>query len=83
MATESLALWDRFAAEIGEDLGFRRCGLLYLSNDDAQLAGWAKWRDFAARQGVVTHMLSAEEAKQLLLDSVRENNAQLVDTITP
>lgn len=62
MATESLALWDRFAEEIGEDLGFRRCGLLYLSDDDAQLAGWAKWRDFALGQGVVTHMLSPDEA---------------------
>jgi glycine/D-amino acid oxidase-like deaminating enzyme len=62
MATESLTLWDRFAAEIGEDVGFRRCGLLYLSDDDAQLNGWAEWRDFAAGQGVVTHMLSADEA---------------------
>ena len=62
MATESLALWDRFAEEIGEDLGFRRCGLLYLSDDDVQLSAWAKWRDFAAGAGIVTHMLSAEEA---------------------
>lgn len=62
MATESLTLWDRFAEEIGEDLGFRRCGLLYLSDDDAQLASWAKWRDFAAGEGVVTHMLSQQEA---------------------
>ena len=28
MATKSLDLWDRFAAETGEDTGFRRCGLL-------------------------------------------------------
>lgn len=62
MATESLTLWDRLAGEIGEDLGFRRCGLLYLSDDDAQLAAWAKWRDFAVGEGVVTHMLSSEEA---------------------
>ena len=62
MATRSLSLWDRFADEIGEDLGFRRCGLLYLSNDEAQLATWAKWRDFALGEGVVTHMLSPEEA---------------------
>ena len=62
MATKSLALWDRFAEEIGEDLGFRRCGLLYLSNDEAQLATWAKWRDFALGEGVVTQMLSPEEA---------------------
>ncbi|MBN9457260.1 MAG: FAD-binding oxidoreductase [Bosea sp.] len=62
MATESLSLWDRLAGEIGEDLGFRRCGLLYLSDDDAQLTAWAKWRDFAVGEGVVTHMLSSEEA---------------------
>jgi glycine/D-amino acid oxidase-like deaminating enzyme len=62
LATKSLMLWDRLAEEIGEDLGFRRCGLLYLSDDDAQLAGWAKWRDFALGESVVTHMLSAEEA---------------------
>lgn len=62
MATESLSLWDRLAGEIGEDLGFRRCGLLYLSDDDAQLAAWAKWRDFAVGEGVVTQMLSSEEA---------------------
>ncbi|WP_420103516.1 NAD(P)/FAD-dependent oxidoreductase [Bosea sp. (in: a-proteobacteria)] len=62
MATKSLALWDRFAEEIGEDLGFRRCGLLYLSDDDAQLATWAKWRDFAQGEGVVTQMLSPTEA---------------------
>ncbi|RUW51415.1 FAD-binding oxidoreductase, partial [Mesorhizobium sp. M8A.F.Ca.ET.021.01.1.1] len=29
MATRSLDLWDSFAAETGEDTGFRRCGLLY------------------------------------------------------
>lgn len=62
MATRSLALWDELAAEIGPGLGFRRSGLLYLSNDEAELQGWAGWRDFARTQNVVTHMLTAEEA---------------------
>ncbi|NDW06604.1 NAD(P)/FAD-dependent oxidoreductase [Jiella pacifica] len=62
MATQSLALWEEMTADIGEDLGFRRCGLLYLSDNEAEIAGWAKWRDFAATQGVTTHMLSAAEA---------------------
>ncbi|AZO53526.1 MULTISPECIES: FAD-binding oxidoreductase [unclassified Mesorhizobium] len=62
MATRSLDLWDSFAAETGEDTGFRRCGLLYLSNDDAELAGWARWRDFATTAGVTTHMLDSAEA---------------------
>ncbi|MER0236713.1 FAD-binding oxidoreductase [Fulvimarina sp. MAC8] len=62
MATQSLALWEEIAEEIGEDLGFRRCGLLYLSDNEAELAGWAKWRDFAATYGVTTHMLGPDEA---------------------
>lgn len=62
MATRSLDLWERFAAETGEDTGFRRCGLLYLSNDEAELAGWARWCDFAKTAGVTTHMLDSAEA---------------------
>ncbi|ASV87914.1 FAD binding domain protein (plasmid) [Ochrobactrum quorumnocens] len=64
MATKSLELWDRIAAETGEDPGFRRCGLLYLSQDEAEIGGWARWRDFAKSVGVTTHMLSASEAAE-------------------
>jgi glycine/D-amino acid oxidase-like deaminating enzyme len=64
MATKSLDLWDQFAAESGEDTGFRRCGLLYLSNDDKELEAWARWRDFAQTVGVTTFMLSSTEATE-------------------
>jgi glycine/D-amino acid oxidase-like deaminating enzyme len=64
MATKSLDLWERFAVESGEETGFRRCGLLYLSNDDEELARWASWRDFARTVGVTTHVLSAAEATE-------------------
>ena len=64
MATKSLALWDAMAGEIGESVGFRRCGLLYLSDNNAEIAGWARWRDFARGEGVVTHMLTAEQAAE-------------------
>lgn len=64
MATRSLELWDKVAEETGEDTGFRRCGLLYLSQDEAEIASWAKWRDFAKTVGVETHMLSAAEAAE-------------------
>jgi glycine/D-amino acid oxidase-like deaminating enzyme len=37
MATKSLALWEEFTADIGEQTGFSRCGLLYVSNDEAPL----------------------------------------------
>ncbi|SPK76979.1 FAD dependent oxidoreductase (plasmid) [Cupriavidus taiwanensis] len=64
MATRSLELWERFAEDSGEDTGFRRCGLLYLSNDEDEIARWAKWRDFARTAGVTTHMLSGREAAE-------------------
>ncbi|MGY4599020.1 glycine/D-amino acid oxidase-like deaminating enzyme [Bradyrhizobium sp. GM22.5] len=64
IATKSLDLWERVAQETGEDTGFRRCGLLYLSNDENELTCWAKWRDFAKTVGVTTHMLSTNEASE-------------------
>jgi glycine/D-amino acid oxidase-like deaminating enzyme len=64
MATKSLELWEQFAADSGEDTGFNRCGLLYLSDDEAQLSSWARWREFARTAGVTTHMLSGREATE-------------------
>jgi len=64
IATKSLDLWERFAADSGETTGFSRCGLLYLSNDEAELEGWARWCDFARTAGVTTHMLDAAKARQ-------------------
>jgi len=64
MATRSLELWEQFGADTGEDTGFRRCGLLYLSDDEAQIAGWARWREYAKTRGVTTHILSCREASE-------------------
>lgn len=64
MATESLSLWEDMTADLGEDLGFRRCGLLYLSDSKAEIEGWASWRDFANKRGVTTHMLTSAEATE-------------------
>jgi glycine/D-amino acid oxidase-like deaminating enzyme len=64
MATKSLELWERFAADTGEDTGFTRHGLLYLSDDDEEIARWAQWRDFAKTAGVTTHVLGTREAAE-------------------
>jgi glycine/D-amino acid oxidase-like deaminating enzyme len=64
MATKSLELWEQFAADSGEDTGFSRCGLLYLSHDEEEIGRWAKWRDFARTAGVITHVLSGREATE-------------------
>ncbi|SFD55468.1 NAD(P)/FAD-dependent oxidoreductase [Roseivivax sediminis] len=64
LSTRSLALWEEMATDLDADLGFRRCGLLYLSNDGAEIEGWAKWGRFARAEGVDTRMLSAAEATE-------------------
>jgi glycine/D-amino acid oxidase-like deaminating enzyme len=61
LSTRSLDLWEEMTADIGEDLGFRRCGLLYLSDNTSEIEGWAKWGQFARGEGVETHMLSRAE----------------------
>ena len=62
LSTRSLDLWEDMAADIGDSLGFSRCGLLYLSNNPAEIEGWAAWGRFARGEGVDTRMLTADEA---------------------
>lgn len=64
LSTRSLALWEEMTSDIGADLGFRRCGLLYLSDDAAEIEGWASWGRFARGEGVDTRMLSSAEATE-------------------
>ncbi|MBS1038767.1 NAD(P)/FAD-dependent oxidoreductase [Gluconobacter cerinus] len=64
LSTRSLSLWEDMTADISENLGFRRCGLLYLTNSQAELDGWARWGEFARGEGVDTRMLNASEAAQ-------------------
>ncbi|MET3891334.1 glycine/D-amino acid oxidase-like deaminating enzyme [Bosea sp. OAE506] len=65
LAMRSMELWDSFASEIGEDPGFRRCGLVYASNDPAQIAQWERWRETAKEFGVETRMLTGPEASAM------------------
>ena len=64
LSTRSLSLWEEMGADIGDSLGFSRCGLIYLSNDEAEIEGWAKWGRFAQGVGVETRMLTAAEANE-------------------
>ncbi len=64
MATKSLELWEQFAEQSGEQTGFTRCGLLYLSNNEQELEGWARWGEFARTVNVQTQMLTAEQAAE-------------------
>lgn len=62
LANLALRLWDDLTEEIGNDLGFRRCGLTYATADPKQLAEWDQWRKVARRFDVKTRMLTGDEA---------------------
>jgi glycine/D-amino acid oxidase-like deaminating enzyme len=61
LAIRAMELWERLSGEIGRDSGFRRCGLVYATNDASQLAQWERWRETARAFDVETRMLTGPE----------------------
>ena len=68
----SMELWDKLASEIGRDVGFRRCGLRYATDDGAQLAQWESWRPVAKEFNVDTRMVTAAEAAGFVPETRRK-----------
>ena len=62
---ESLRLWDSLSAEIGADTGFRRTGLLYVTENPAELAKWERWMEYARTYQLHSRLLSAAEAQAM------------------
>ncbi len=62
---ESLRLWDGLSAEIGADTGFRRTGLLYVTENPAELAKWERWMEYARTYQLHSRLLSAAEARAM------------------
>jgi glycine/D-amino acid oxidase-like deaminating enzyme len=58
---ESLGLWKTLANELGEDVGFRQGGTLYLAEDEAQLAELGEWLDVAREHGLDTRLVRGAE----------------------
>lgn len=57
----SMGLWDSLATEIGRDLGFRRCGQFYATDNPEVLAQWDSWGPIGRELGVDTRTLSGAE----------------------
>ncbi|ANI76693.1 NAD(P)/FAD-dependent oxidoreductase [Sphingobium sp. EP60837] len=68
----SMRLWDDLATDIGQDLGFRRTGLIYTTDDAAMLAGWEAWRPVAREFGVETYMLNEAQAAERIPETRRK-----------
>jgi len=71
LAMRSLQRWEELGGEIGLDLGFRRSGILYGTQNEADVARWEKWGKQAKQLGFVSHLLSPKEAHERLGDQAR------------
>ncbi|WP_343082183.1 FAD-binding oxidoreductase [Ostreiculturibacter nitratireducens] len=63
---EALSLWRRLQRAIGEDIGLRQEGVLYLANAAKDLEGFEAWLPHAREHGLDTRMLSRGEVAAML-----------------
>jgi glycine/D-amino acid oxidase-like deaminating enzyme len=66
LAKWALDSWGTLTQEIGDDLGFRREGLVYLTDDPKELAGWEAWVNMARTYQVHSHLMSKAEAAAMM-----------------
>ena len=66
MIVESLRIWRRLAEEIGEDVGYREQGILYLVDDDRQLERYARWAKSAEDYAIGTRLIEGNELRRLV-----------------
>ena len=68
----SLKLWDGMDARVEGETGFTRCGILYLCENEQQLAAKTDWFEKNAKPaGLSTRMIGAAEANALQPGSTR------------
>lgn len=72
LIVESLRRWSEMNERVGEDTGFRRCGTLYLAENEDDLEKKALWLDFAAPFPIDAQVISAAKTKTHLNSSIRD-----------
>ena len=66
MIVESLRIWRGLGEEIGEDVGYRERGILYLVDEDRQLERYAAWAKAAEDFDVGTRLIEGSELRRLV-----------------
>lgn len=64
LAMHSLSRWDALSGEVGSDVGFRRSGIVYTTDNQASLDKWEAWGNKARELGFTCHMMTASEAHE-------------------
>ena len=66
MIVESLRIWRQLEDAIGEDVGFREQGVLYLIDNDRQLERFAAWIKAAEDYEIGSRLIDARELQGLV-----------------
>ena len=66
MIVESLRIWRGLGEEIGEDVGYRERGILYLVDEDRQLERYAVWAKAAEDYDIGTRLIDGSELRGLV-----------------
>jgi glycine/D-amino acid oxidase-like deaminating enzyme len=67
---ESLSIWKRFAAEMGDSLGFQQTGVLYLAKTDREMQDFDAWTEHSRAHQLDTRLLTGAETAAMLKGAV-------------
>ena len=63
LSKTSLSIWDGLSAELGLDTGFKRSGVLLVTQDPAELAAWETWTEQARDFQIPGQILTPEQVQ--------------------
>jgi len=77
LIVEALKLWPQMEELVGEDIGFRRTGILYLCDDDGDIAHHEDWLKRAGDYALDTHVVEGSALSVLMPGAARNFRAAL------
>jgi glycine/D-amino acid oxidase-like deaminating enzyme len=77
LIAEAMRLWDSMDCLVGADVGFRKTGILYLCENDADVAHQEAWLQRAGAHALDTKIIRGDTLAALLPGSTRRFHAAL------
>ncbi len=77
LIVEALNIWDTLHQRLGEDIGFRRSGILYLCETQAEIESRQNWLRLAGDYAFDTRIIEGEELRRRLPGATRSYKAAL------
>jgi len=74
---ESMRLWESMDATVEADTGFRRCGVLFATDDEARIARFEGWLEHARRYQFDSRIVTGNELADLLPGAARRFKAAM------